>query len=242
MKQTVFSKTLRTVGLTAMLSVMIGSNVQQTAQAQLVYSGEAYMPCSEAYFSDPDIMYASGSFDLFARLREIGQFEQFQQIAKPIMDEQNAILDELTTFYVALDAPVGYTPKEVNGEAVEIPAEIEQAIHKDMTYPHSREQVEMLTEKYGQYATFGQQLSLIFSSAQAQRYHELGREYNALVNSYVPEEQKQLYRELVSENAPCSVNYAFVDYGINSIVVEVGQRPELDARLRADTTGATLFR
>ena len=39
----------------------------------------------------------------------------------------------------------------------------------------------------------------------------------------------------------CYVNEGLIGMGILTQVVEVGNRPDLDARLRADTTGATFF-
>jgi hypothetical protein len=243
MKRTFFSKTIRTIGLTALLTVMVGANVQQVAQAQLGVVGEAYMPCSEAYFSDPDFMYGlQGSEEFLDLLRQRGQLAQFEQDQKPILDALEAIRDEITVFYVELDAPIGYVANKVNGVDIEIPPEIEQAMQEGMAYPYSREKVKVLNEKYSEYATFGQQLTLLYSPDQAERMTELLREDTAIVTSYFTPEEKQEYRDLISSDGVCNVNYGFVDMGISTVVVEVGERPDLDARLREDITGATLFK
>ena len=201
------------------------------------------MPCSEVYFSDPDFMYGSvGSVEFSEKLKQRGQLEEYEQAVKPGLDELAAINAAVTVFAVDLDAPIGYVANKVEGIAVEIPPKIEQSIQEDMAYPYSREKVKALNEKYGQYATFGQQITLVYSPAQTLRANEILRENNAIASSYITPKEKQEYRDLVSSQGYCGVNYGVIDMGIGTIVVEVGQRPDLDARLREDTTGATFFR
>ncbi|MGB3786888.1 MAG: hypothetical protein WA949_02685 [Phormidesmis sp.] len=231
---------LRTLGLTTLIAVIVGTNVQQAAQAQFFSTGNKYMTCSEAYFSDPDQMYFFTGESLEA-LRQRGVLADYEQAIQPLLDEQKAILDSITVFAVDLDAPIGYVAKEVNGVAVEIPADIKQAIEVDMAYPYSREKAKMLNEKYGQYATLGQQITLVYSSAQTLRMHEIARELNAIAATYVTPEEEQANRELAASMGYCYVNEGLIGMGILTQVVEVGNRPDLDARLRADTTGATFF-
>ena len=199
------------------------------------------MPCSEAYFSDPDLTYFPLTDDSLNALKQRGLVKEYEQAIKPLLDEQVAIKDSITVFAVDLDAPIGYVAKEVNGVAIEIPAEIEQAIQKDMAYPYSREKVKALNEKYGQYATLGQQITLVYSSAQTLRMREISRELNTIAASYTTPEEKQASRDLVTSMGYCGVNEGIAGMGILTIVVEVGQRPDLDARLREDMTGATFF-
>jgi hypothetical protein len=239
MKPASFTKTLRTISLTALLTVMVGANLQQTAQAQLGIPDEYYMPCSEAYFSDPDIMYSVGEGE---SPEQIARLEQLRPQFKLLDNETEAINASVTVFSSDLDAPIGYVANQVNGVAIEISPEIEQSIQEEMAYPYSREKVKVLNEKYGQYATFGQQIMLIYSPAQTQRMHEILREYSALAASTLTSEEIQEGRELISSQGACSVNNGFIDMGIGTITITVGQRPDLDARLREDTTGATFFR
>ena len=240
MKFTSFSKTLHIIGLTTIMTVLVGTHVQQTAQAQLASTQEAYMPCSEAYFSDPDFMPGSGDF--LENLKQRGQLEQYEQALQQKWDEIDAINAAINVFAVDLNAPIGYVAKKVNGVAVEIPPEVEKSIQEDMAYPYSREKVKALNEKYSQYATLGQQISLVYSPAQTLRAQEIYREANAITASYQTPEEKQADRDLASSQEHCSVNYGFADMGLTTITIEVGKRPDLDARLREDTTGATFFR
>ena len=237
------SRLLRIIGLTSMVTVGAIAYVQQIAKAQLVTTVEAYMPCSEAYYSDPDFSYGtreSGNF--LENLKQRGQFESYEQAIKPVLDEMEALNNEITMFAVDLDAPIGYVANKVEGADVEIPADVEKSMQEDMAYPYSREKVKTLNEKYGQYATFGQQITLVYSTAQTLRRQELDREIAAIGASYLTPEEKQEHKDLYSSQGTCHLNYGFADMGIGRITVEVGRRPDLDARLREDTTGATFFR
>lgn len=241
MKLTSSTNKLRTLGLTSLIAVIVGTSVQPAARAQFFSTGNRYITCSEAYFSDPDQMYFYTQESIEA-LRQRGVLANYEKAIQPLLDEQEAILDSITVFSVELDAPISYVAKKVNGVAVEIPAEIRQSIEEDMAYPYSREKVKTLNEKYGQYATLGQQISLVYSSAQTLRRNEIAREINVIAASYITPEEAQSDREAVTSMGYCGVNEGILGMGILTQVVEVGNRPDLDARLREDTTGATFFR
>jgi hypothetical protein len=238
MKNALFSRTLRTIGLTAFLTTFVSAAVTPTAQAVFSVPGQSFMACSDLYFNDPDFMYGPSAEDAL-----------YQAATDELVEVMDAINAEVNTFAVELDSPIGYTPNKVNGVAVEIPPEIERIIQVEMSYPYSREKVRMLNEQYGQYATFGQQITLVYSPAQSRRIQEARREYNTrIAAALTPEEKKrqeQETRELsMSTFSSCPVSVGFIDmfgfYG--SQTIEVGVRPDLDSRLREDTTGATFFR
>ncbi len=155
------------------------------------------------------------------------------------MDALNA---SITVFTSELNSPIGYVVNNVNGVAVNIPPEVEKSIQEDMYYA-SREKVKLLNDKYGQYARFGQQITLLYTPAQTLRAQEILRENNAISASYLTPEEKQEYRDFITSQGSCTVNYGLADMaGLGSITITFGQRPDLDARLREDTTGATFFR
>jgi hypothetical protein len=242
MKFTTFSKAFRTISLTTLLTVMVGTNIQQSAQAEFRGADSALMPCSEAYFADVDYMY----YDFESIGVSAEQLEEIKKLSAPISEEMTRIPTEVNMFAVELDAPVGYVANKVNGEEIAIPPEIERALYAESFAANekpeeTRKRVNELNKKYGQYATFGQQLTLVFSSEQTRRYSDLIRQNNAIVASVLTEEQKQKFRDLRTGET-CNVNYSAAEMGLGSIVVEVGERPELDARLREDTTGAIFFR
>ncbi|MGB3296959.1 MAG: hypothetical protein WBA76_01725 [Phormidesmis sp.] len=256
MKHKFLLKATSTVGLLVLLCTTLSTGVQRTAQAQTAESAQADASCLDAYFEDPNYSYffpTSLSFDdpdwadiLPADLSE-EQRRAIVQASAVAIANQEAVTAEVNTFSVELDAPFAYIANEVNGVAVEIPPEIKTAMDEAVNSPdvaNRREQVKMLNEKYGQYATFGQQITLVFSPEQAKRVADGYREYNAKVKTILTEEQKQATRDLVrpileSSGLACEPIYGFDDNG--TIVVEIGQRPELDQRLREDTSNATFF-
>lgn len=148
-----------------------------------------------------------------------------------------------------LDAPVGCIARTVNGEAVEIPPGIEKEIYEAAFNANSdpsttRLRVAELNQQYAQYATFGQQISIIFSEEQIRENTEMGREASAYLASVLTPQQRQAEQDAIRASAaqmgmcpalfnPNSMRYA---------TIQVGVRPDLDQRLRADTTGATFFR
>jgi hypothetical protein len=148
----------------------------------------------------------------------------------------------VTTFMVERIAPIGYVANKVNGVAVEIPAEIEQAMQQGMAYPYSREKVKVLNEKYGEYATFGQQISLVYSTDQLRRIDALNEARNARIASALTPEQRQAQEEMSRELGMCAAFDGYTEMGLLTKTIEVGVRPDLDARLREDTTGAVYFR
>jgi hypothetical protein len=243
MKVTLFSKTFRTVGLTALLSVVVGANMQQTAQADIYAppfgtSEQAYMPCSEAFFTDPDFTYDP---------QFIGLSNEEFGVDQAYLDEIAAIDAEVTSFMVELDSPVGYIANKVNGVAVEIPAELEKEIYQaafnaNSNLANTRRRVEELNQQYGQYATFGQQISLVYSTDQLRRVDALNKAYYARVADAFTPEQKQAYQESIKSFGMCTAFGGGLEMGLLTKTIQVGVRPDLDARLREDTTGAIYFR
>ncbi|MGI8932786.1 MAG: hypothetical protein ACR2FS_01805 [Phormidesmis sp.] len=256
MRPTFLLKATSAVGLIVLLCTTLSTGVQRTAKAQTAESVQAGAACLDAYFENPNYSYfypTDWSFDdpgwaniLPADLSE-EQRRAIVQASAVALSNREAVTAEVNTFSVELDAPFVYIANEVNDVAVEIPLEIKEAMDEAVNYQDGvdrREQVKMLNGKYGQYATFGQQITLVFSPEQAKRVADGFREYNAKVKNILTEEQKQATRdlegsELVGAGVACEPIYGFDDDG--TIVVETGQRPELDQRLREDTSNSTFF-
>jgi hypothetical protein len=234
MKFTAFSKTMSKIGSTAVLTTLVGTTLQPTAQAVFSVSGQYNMPCSDVFFNHPNYMYTDPQSNITPTPRLSFDSAPY-----------DAIDAAVTTFAVDLDAPIGYTPNKVNGVAVEIPPEIEREMQVGMSYPYSREKVRMLNEQYGQYATFGQQITLIYSSEQVQQMDALLKNENARLAALLTPEERRAEQEVWRSSGACPVGniVGFAGMGIFATkVIEVGVRPDLDARLREDTTGATFFR
>jgi hypothetical protein len=246
MKRTSLSQSVRTIGFITILSVIQGISLGQTAQAQAIPAGKPGSVCTDAYFANPDYMYTLPP----------GKLQQQQQAALAKLNgtparikQQKDIWAKSSTFSVALDAPVGYVAKKVNGKPVAIPAKLakemyDAAFNANRNPKATRRRVAELNKKYAEYATFGQQINLMFSPEQIRENTKITRESSAYLASVMTPEQKQAERNMVRASAkqmgmcPALFNPALMRY----VTLEVGQRPELDKRLREDKTGATLFK
>ena len=256
MKPTFLLKATSTIGLIGLICTTLSTGIQRTTQAQTAESVQASAACLDAYFENPNYSYfmptdldiddPSWASILPADLSE-EQRRAIVQASAVALSNREAVTAEVNTFSVELNAPFTYIANEVNGVAVEIPPEIKAAMDEAVNYQDGadrREQVDVLNKKYGQYAMFGQQITLVFSPEQAKRVADGFREYNAKVKTILTEEQMQATRdlespELVGAGVACEPIYGFDDDG--TIVVEIGQRPELDQRLREDTSNSTFF-
>jgi hypothetical protein len=246
MKLTALSKTIRTIALITILSAIQGTSIVQTAQAQAIPAGKPGSVCTDAYFANPDYMYTfppeMQSKQQKAALEKLdGTPARFKR--------QKDIWARSSTFSVALDAPVGYVAKKVSGKPVAISAKLAEemrdaAANANRDPKATRRRVAELNKKYGAYATFGQQINLIFSPEQIRENTKMIRESTAFIVSVMTPAQKQAERDMVKASAkqmgmcPALSNPAQMTY----VTLEVGQRPELDKRLREDKTGATFFK
>jgi hypothetical protein len=242
MKLTSLSKTVRTISLITILSAIEGMSLVQTAQAQAIPAGKPGSVCSDAYFANPDYMYTPVTEKQRKAVSEFG--------GNPArMKRMERIWAKSNTFSVALDAPVGYVAKVVNGKPVAIPSklakEMYDAAFNANRYPKAtRKRVVELNQKYANYATFGQQLNLIFSPEQIRENTKIIREFSAYTASVMTSEQRQKERDGMRASAkqmgmcPALGNPDQMRY----VVIQVGARPDLDKRLREDTTGATFFK
>lgn len=242
MKLTSLANSVRAIGLIGMLVAIEGMSIVQTAQAQAIPAGKPGSVCSDAYFANPDYMYTPVTEKQRRAVSEFG--------GNPARIKQmERIQARSNTFSVALDAPVGYVAKVVNGKPVAIPPKLakemyDAAFNANRDPKSTRRRVVELNQKYANYATFGQQLNLIFSPEQIRENTKMIRESSAYTASVMTPEQRQKEREGMRASAkqmgmcPALANPDRMNY----VVIQVGARPELDKRLREDKTGATFFK
>jgi hypothetical protein len=243
MKLTSLSKSVRTIGLITLLSAIQGMSMVQTAQAQA--KPQKSSACTAAYFDDPGYMY-NPPYDKLKALEKVRSAspkyqEQFKRAEK--------MMEEITTFSAPLDSPMGYVIKKMNGKDVSIPPNIRRAIDQGVNRAptnENRKRVAELNKKYGQYATFGQNITLILSPEQQKERVQETYEYLAdLAAIMTPEERKaERDRAMAAPVADgyCSPGALFRPEMYQTLTIDTGRRPDLDKRLREDKTGATFFK
>jgi hypothetical protein len=202
----------------------------QTAQAQA--KPQKSSACTAAYFDNPGYMYNPSEKAQKAREKV--------RSASPKLQEQfkraEKMMDEITTFSAPLDSAMGYVIKKVNGK---------EGVNRAPTNDN-RKRVAELNKKYGQYATFGQNITLILSPEQQQERVQETYEYLAdLAAMMTPEERKAERDRAMAAPASdgyCSPGALFRPDIWKSVTIDTGRRPDLDKRLREDKTGATVFK
>jgi hypothetical protein len=247
MKPNYLSKTVRTIlgtrgyaiGLITLLSAIQGMSLVKTAQAQV--NPNAGAVCTAAYFDNPGYMYNPSQ----EQQKALSASPKYQEQAK----RADKMMDEITTFSAPLDSPMGYVIKKVNGKEVSIPPNIRRAIDQGVNRAptnDNRRRVAELNKKYGQYATFGQNIVLMLSPEQQKERVKETYEFLAdLAAMMTPEERKAEQDQAMAapiEVGYCSPSALFRPDMYQTLVIDTGRRPDLDKRLREDKTGVTFFK
>jgi hypothetical protein len=236
MKPTLFSKSIRTIGLISILSMIQGMSLVQTAQAQA--KSQTGSVCTAAYFNDPGYMYQPATQE---QQKAIDKYE-----ANPTrLKKWDSFINEATTFSAPLDSPMGFSVKKVNGKEVLIPEEIRREMERVVLVDpslNSRKRVAELNQKYGQYATFGQNITLILSPEKTKEHNKMVYESLAYIASVMTPQQRQAERDRRTAEGDCSYSSIYKPNGPVTLSVDTGRRPDLDRRVREDKTGATFFK
>jgi hypothetical protein len=240
MKLPHLSKAIHMIGLITILSAIQGMSLVRTAQAQADPNAGAV--CTAAYFDDPGYMYQA------ATPQQQEAIDRYSQISGQFQREER-MMAEITTFSAPLDSPMGYVINKVNGKEVSIPPKIKKAIDRGVNRAptkDNRRRVAELNKKYGQYATFGQNINLILSPEQVKEQDKDIYGFLAYIKSLLtPQEQKEQRDRAMAapiSDGHCSPGAIFRPNTHLTRSIDTGKRPDLDKRLREDKTGATLFK
>ena len=185
MKLTSLSKSVRSIGLMALLSVVVGSLVQQSVQAQNQAQLKAPVTCN--------LQLKNGFFYEFQDIKFTPKQEAtYRKISATMKQKADAQVKNVRT-EPRPDASVDVVFKE--GITDKIALEISEA----STAMGSRnlppkEQMRLLTEKYGQYATFFQTPTLRFTPQQIAAKEKMNRDFEAQMMSIFTPQQRKVYR------------------------------------------------
>ena len=239
MKLTSLSKSVKSIGLITIVSAIQGISLVQTAQAQADINAGAV--CTAAYFDDPGYMYNPSQ----EQQKALSALPKYQEQYK----KANKMMAEITTFSAPLDSPMGYVIKKVNGKEVSIPPNIRRAIDQGVNRAptnDNRRRVAELNKKYGQYATFGQNIVLMLSPEQQKEQVQETYEFLADLAAIMTPEERKAERDRAMaapvSDGYCSPGALFRPDMYQTLTIDTGRRPDLDKKVREDKTGATLFK
>jgi hypothetical protein len=195
MKHTPFSKSVRTIGLVTLLSVAVGSIGQQSVQAQNQAQPKAPVACNpqlkgEFYYDFQNIEFTPK------------QEEAYRKISAAMSKQAEAQMKNVRTEPIP-GAPVDFMMKLVGDRDTPEIIAARDTIAREITIAQTalsrrnlstQEQMRLLTEQYGQYATFYQAAKLRFTPAQIVFKEKMNRDFEAQVMSIFTPQQQQVYR------------------------------------------------
>jgi hypothetical protein len=185
MKRTSLSKSFRTFGLMAMLSVLVATTLQQPVQAQKSTQLKAPASCN--------LKLKDGFFVEFQGIKFTPKQEAaYKRISAKIGKEAEAQMKNVGT-EPNPDAPIRVITNEGIGDKKyrEILDAVETLMRAKVS---TKEQIRLMTEQYGQYATFSQQSRLRFTPEQIAAKEKMNRDFEAQMMSIFTPQQQKVYR------------------------------------------------
>jgi hypothetical protein len=210
MKLTFLSKTIRTLGLTAVLSVIVSSGIQQTVQAQTQAETPAQMEsiddaerqarfCAGDYSVVPDrYRTKDGSYMAF-ELTGI-EFSSEQEAAYyQFVAELNRKSDELLPRIRTVENG-GFSLRSLDTISDELTRQMDIAqanLSADSTLS-TQQKIALLNEQFGQYGIiFEKDVVFAFTLEQELEVEQADRDFQAQIQSILTPEQQQVYLENV---------------------------------------------
>jgi hypothetical protein len=186
MKRTSFSKSVRTIVLMVLLSAIVGTSVQQSAQAQnkaQTQPATACVPLPQGQFFN--------EFEGLTFSRE--QDRDFRKIAAEGKKRSQALSK---TFREVDSSDGGFIIEENPGTSYIKMQEIlkaEAALERDKV--PKAQQIRLLTQRYGRYAKFTRAKNLAFTPEQIETGQKIWRDREAQTMAILLPEQQKIYRE-----------------------------------------------
>ncbi|MBE9012399.1 hypothetical protein IQ250_19560 [Pseudanabaenaceae cyanobacterium LEGE 13415] len=182
------TKSLRTLGLMAMLTVIVGTSVQQSVQAQ-TRSQNRTQPQAPVRCVQPKNFF----FELQGIKFTPRQEAAYRRITAQGKKEANEFMKNVRT-EVDPNAPIDQIvyKQGITEKIVQEIRDAQAAMTRTKVPP--REQLKLLTEKFGQYAEFYQTPRLRFTPEQIAAREKRTRDREAQVMAILTPQQQKVYR------------------------------------------------
>ena len=189
MKPAFFSKTVSTIGLIMVLATVVGTGVQQAAQAQI----DIKVPTD----IDDEACLAS-SFNSFYLLQNINlSYEQIEKIFELQTMQSKASEQLIASFPTVDDLGGGYS--FITRPGAEITPEVQEAMdaasRKITSGEAVRGQIAALNEQFGQYGEYAIGKNVVFTPERRAEIRQLDADFNARYVSVMTPQQQQQYQE-----------------------------------------------
>ncbi|RUT10323.1 hypothetical protein DSM106972_008180 [Dulcicalothrix desertica PCC 7102] len=215
MKLTFLSKTVRTLGLMTLLSVMVGTSVQQSVQAQTQSTAdflEQSKACDRAMKEDGEEMDGGYFFDDFKGLNLTDQ----QKKAYEVLDAQaEAKRAEIYKGSISVADPAAILSFS-SSPGVSVPPDVQAAIQEALNSNPKMDQEAALNQKFGKYGRFIGSYITYFTPEQETQLSQIGKDFYSQVQDLMtPEQQPQYSKNLAARlriNAACDVKGPISSY------------------------------
>lgn len=209
MKRSLLSKTIGILGLVATLSAVIGTNIQQAAQAQIqnkaqldsiVVDPEKQSRFCAGDYSDIPEQFKPGDGTVFVYDFMGIDFSPEQEVAhEKFTAELNAKADAITQRAPVqqdlANGSISFTaPDTVPDEVTAQMDAVRLALSADLTLT-SQQRAKILNERFGQYGEFAIQKETVFTPDQVLENKEMDRKYQAQMLSIFTPDQQKIYLE-----------------------------------------------
>jgi uncharacterized surface protein with fasciclin (FAS1) repeats len=187
MKLTYLSKTARTLTLTTLLSIMVGTSVQQSAQAQAPSAINPALKIACVPLAKGEFAWAFKGIDLSPQ--DVAAYDKLEKA----FSKKLAELDRDVPKEVLLNQPPAVWFKGQVSEALskEIMAAYDTMLRDNVPFP---KMAELLTKKYGQHAEFPLNERGLFTPEQIAVWDGVEREYFEQIASAFPPAKQKLFR------------------------------------------------
>jgi Spy/CpxP family protein refolding chaperone len=182
MKHTSLSKSVRTIGMMAMLSVLVATTLQQPVQAQ---SKGNKVPTAADGTCQPlpqGVFYQEFGGITFSETQK----EAYRKIEANIRKRYEAIKPQLLPM-----VSIEYKPGIDNKKAVEIEAATVEIARKNLSIT---QQMKQLTKKYGKYARFSVAEGEGYTPKQIVEGQQIGLDFEAQTMTILTPEQQKVYQ------------------------------------------------
>jgi hypothetical protein len=184
MNRTSLSKSVRTIGLMAVLSVLVATTLQQPVQSQAIAKDNngvcAPLPEGISYQEFEGIKFSPSQKLAYRKIEA-----KIQKRYKVISDNTREVVVPGGGLAIYFKEGIG------DRKATEI-SDVSLKMSRDKL--STDKQIKLLTKKYGKYGIFSPTTSLVYTPEQIALGHKIGRDFEAQTMAILAPEQQKIYQ------------------------------------------------
>ena len=186
MKRNSLSKSVRTIGLMAVLSVLVATTLQQSVQAQYgVIAKDSNGVCAPL---PNGVFYQEFGGIKFSPSQKLA----YRKIEAKIQKRYKVISDNTKEVVVPGGGLAIYFKEGIGDKKATEISDVSLKMSRDKL--STDKQIKLLTKKYGKYGTFSPTTSLVYTPEQIALGYKIGRDFEAQTMAILVPEQQKIYQ------------------------------------------------